>query len=68
MEEEGDNDAEGDDSDSTVGGERGQQEHLSPGDPENLETMLLSRATVQGDSMNSAPIDPNLTLFDENGE
>jgi TATA-binding protein-associated factor Taf7 len=70
-ERESDGDVEAEESDSTVRGasrERRRHEDLSPGEAENLETLLLSRATTHMESMDTGPIDPNLTLFDENGE
>ena len=70
-EEDSDDDAEGEDSDSTAreaSRDRGQHGSRAPRDPENLETMMLSRATAHNDPMDTRPIDPNLTLFDGNGE
>jgi hypothetical protein len=68
--------AEGDESDSTVGEasqDRGDMRNtisrdLTPRDPENLETILLSRANAYTELSESTAIDTTLTIFDENGE
>jgi hypothetical protein len=76
VEEQGARGAEGDESDSTVGEasqDRGDMRNtisrdLTPRDPENLETILLSRANAYTELSESTAIDTTLTIFDENGE